>query len=1203
VPTDAPVTPKHHAHNLSARLLRPNRWRLWIQFLILGSLILIVPILLTSYQLLNASRKVLVEHEIVDLSDEANLRVNEMREDMAYLARDVRQTTAKFEAEAPAVAVGKILNGIAIAPVPDEKPPATIREVRRRLLHGCAVAEYAVRTQPDGSVEIIASAVAPGEPAQESPTRIAVVKACLAELAARVRRRASVDRSNLHLQLAEAGRPTRTLLAFGVAVPDSPLLYTYIIDFSRYIQNRQRTSPRHLYFVTDPAGRVLIHPQPSPETTGKFIGDLVPWKYPADESGSWFAAAPDETARHRRLARVVRDGGSRLPAADANELTFYYTKGTFPNATPLDQLEADPAKAAAAVRELNRSLRRELEADPELRCGELSTGFGYLEISHPKPERLKAIQAVVDAWLKPFTEGSSATWTRPLRCQALQGQLVPMRVDLNDQDDPAWLIVGASIEELREDIDDRFNYVARVWVFPTLAIAVACGLALVLTLTYSLGRLAKAAKRLGDGEDVKLPLDGPYEVSQLALTLDELARRVQIRDRELRERAARYETILRAAGEGIVVSSAEGVIEEANKAAGRMFGYSAEQLIGVPVATLLNSAQALPLTGDPSLTVETLKAFSSSLEAVQGRRRDGSSFWLEMNLRPVPLKDRIVIACIFRDVTLRREAEARVRKMNDELESRVKIRTAELEEANGKLDVAFKQAEAASLAKDVFVANMSHELRQPLNIITGFTQVLIEEAGDFGANAIVPDLNKILTAANHLLELINDILDLAKIAAGRMELSLGDFDLGKLVSDVNVLIGPLATVNKNRFRIEVPTDLGTMKADERRVRQILINLLSNAFKFTSEGEVALIVRSFKESGRAWVQFRIRDTGKGMSAEQLDRLFQRFYQADSSTTREQAGTGLGLTITQSFCELMGGQPVHVISEEGKGSEFIVTLPRIVEKIRPNSAKRSESSISLPPLALSEGPSEPATTGGTVLVIEDDPMIRELMARFLGKEGFLVVLATNGDEGLRMAQKLQPNVITLDVMMPGLDGWSVLASLKTHELTCDIPVVMLTIADDRGRGFALGAADYLTKPIDWQRLGAILRKFISADRHDVVLVIDDDANNREIIRRAVEREGCSIVEAADGEAGLRAFAEARPALVLLDLMMPVMDGFGFLDELGKRFPAHKVPVVVLTAKMLTPGDFERLHGRVSRILEKGDLTNLDALMEIVRTSAKA
>jgi signal transduction histidine kinase/CheY-like chemotaxis protein len=563
-----------------------------------------------------------------------------------------------------------------------------------------------------------------------------------------------------------------------------------------------------------------------------------------------------------------------------------------------------------------------------------------------------------------------------------------------------------------------------------------------------------------------------------------------------------------------------------------------------------------------------------------------------------------VITCIFRDVTLRKEAEERIRKMNDELESRVKIRTAELEEANAKLDVALKQAEAASLAKDVFVANMSHELRQPLNIITGFTQVLIEEADDLGATKIIPDLNKILTAANHLLELINDILDLAKIAAGRMELALSEFDLSKLVRDVEVLVGPLADANENRFKIEMTDDLGTMKADERRVRQMLINLLSNAFKFTSKGEVTLKVQKFVEGGKPWVQFRVRDTGKGMSPEQLGRLFQRFYQADSSTTREQAGTGLGLTITQSFCELMGGQPIHVTSEEGKGSEFIVTLPAVVEKAKSPAAKQTDAALAPCPTPALET-SDPSQSGSherTVLVIEDDPMIRELMSRFLGKEGFHVVLATNGDEGIRLAQTLNPSVITLDVMMPGVDGWTVLANLKTHENTCDIPVVMLTIVDDRGRGFALGAADYLTKPIDWQRLGAILRKFISSDRHDIVLVIDDDANNREIIRRAVEREGCKTVEAADGEHGLRAFAESRPALVLLDLMMPVLDGFGFLDELAKRFPAHKVPVVVLTAKSLTPQDFQRLNGRVTRILEKGDLTNLESLLEIVRSSAK-
>jgi PAS domain S-box-containing protein len=1200
VPDDLPDVPKH-APLLRSRLLRPNRWRLWIQFLILGGLILVIPILLTSYQLLNASRDVLVEHEIVDLSDEANLRVNEMREDMAYLARDVRQAAAKLDNAPPADAVRRMLDAVSDVPSAQNGDPATIREARRKLLPGCAVATYAVRTEPDGTLKVLAEAVADGEPAVESPARAAVVAQCLAELNRRMRRPFPADRSALHLQEKEGDRPTRTLLAFGAAVPDSPVFYAALIDFSRYIRNRQQTSPRHYYFVTDPNGRVLIHPRPGLDSIRRPIAELIPWKYPADEAGSWFERTPDEASRQRRLARVVRDGGSRLPAAQASGLTFHYTKGTFPNAVPLDLVLSDPAASAAAVRDINAILRRELDADPDLRCGELSTGFGYLEVSHPNPERLNAIQRLIDEWLKRHTGGVPANWTRPLECRSLQGQLVPMRVDLNDQDDPAWLIVGASIEELREDIDDRFRYVARVWVFPVLAIAMACGFALVLTLTYSLGRLAKAAKRLSDGEEVAIPLAGPYEVSQLALTLDELARRVRLRDRELTERAARYQAILRAAGEGIVVSSADGTIEEANKAAGRMFGYLSDELIGKPVTALVQSASLVPAPAD-GLSVESLRAFSSSLDAVQGRRQDGSSFWLEMNLRPVALKDRVVIACIFRDVTLRREAEARIRRMNDELESRVKIRTAELEEANGKLDVALKQAEAASLAKDVFVANMSHELRQPLNIITGFTQVLIEEAEDVGASSIVPDLNKILTAANHLLELINDILDLAKIAAGRMELSLAEYDLGKLVADVRVLVGPLATVNRNRFRIEAPPDLGRMTADERRVRQILINLLSNAFKFTTEGEVALKVEAVREEGRDWIRFRVKDTGKGMTPEQLGRLFQRFYQADSSTTREQAGSGLGLTITQSFSELMGGQPVHVTSRVGEGSEFIVTLPRVVEKLRPGVPKPPSAPVAAVAPAAPGEPPATVPTGGTVLVIEDDPLIRELMARFLGKEGFHVVLATNGEEGQRLAQELLPNVITLDVMMPGADGWTVLANLKTHAATCDIPVVMLTIVDDHGRGFALGAADYLTKPIDWQRLGTILRKFLSADRHDTVLVVDDDANNREIIRRAVEREGCATVEAADGEAGLRAFAHCRPALVLLDLMMPVLDGFGFLDELGKRFPAHNVPVVVLTAKMLTPQDFERLHGRVTRILEKGDLTNLEAIVETVRTRTR-
>ena len=543
--------------------------------------------------------------------------------------------------------------------------------------------------------------------------------------------------------------------------------------------------------------------------------------------------------------------------------------------------------------------------------------------------------------------------------------------------------------------------------------------------------------------------------------------------------------------------------------------------------------------------------------------------------------------------------------MNGDLESRVRVRTAELAEANTKLEVAFRQAEAASRAKDAFVANMSHELRQPLHIIIGFTEAMKDEAGDLRAegggdarDSLVPDLNKILSAAKHLLDLINDILDLAKIAAGRMELTVAPFDLPGMVADVQSLVGPLAEKNRNRFVVDAPAALGAMASDERRVRQVLINLLSNAFKFTADGTVTLQVRRITSAGREIVEFSVADTGKGMNPDQVARLFQRFYQADASTTREQGGTGLGLAITQSFNELLGGEPILVSSVQGSGSHFVVRLPAVAEP--PGDRKLPTRAT---PLELTATTVLPAvangTPGATILVIDDDPMVPELMARFLGKDGFHVLGCADGEEGFRLARERRPAAITLDVMMPGTDGWGVLAKLKADPATCDIPVVMLTIVDDRGRGFALGAADYLTKPIDWPRLNTLLKRYQGAGHDAPILVIDDDPECREMVRRFLERDGRQVVEAPDGEAGLHMIAVRYPSLILLDLMMPVLDGFGFLAELPKRFPGARVPVVVLTAKDLTPDDHARLNGRVARILEKGDLTQFEPIAELVRT----
>jgi PAS domain S-box-containing protein len=637
-----------------------------------------------------------------------------------------------------------------------------------------------------------------------------------------------------------------------------------------------------------------------------------------------------------------------------------------------------------------------------------------------------------------------------------------------------------------------------------------------------------------------------------------------------------------------------------------MFGHAKpEDLIGRRVTDFLADVSARNGSIFSALALGSSHG-TALTEPVRGLRKDGSAFWLEYTVRPVALRDRVVLTCLFRDVTLRKAAEEQVRGMNEELDARVKLRTAELYETNTKLEVALRQAEAAGRAKDAFVANMSHELRQPLHIIIGFTEALKEEAADAGRDDLAPDLNKILSAARHLLDLINDILDLAKISAGRMELATERFSVARMVDDVRTMVAPLAGKHENTFNVDVSTDVGEMTADERRVRQILLNLLSNAFKFTTRGTVTLTVRRIPLEATDWLEFAVSDTGRGMTEEQVSRLFQRFYQADTSTTREQGGTGLGLAITRSFNDLMGGRPIQVTSAPGQGSRFVVRLPAeaAVEEVRtqrpslPQADLDGTDSGAIP--VLSGGR---LAEGGTILVVDDDPMVRELMSRFLTKEGFRVVTADCGEDGLRLARQVHPAAVTLDVMMPELDGWSVLARLKADPETADVPVVLLTIVDDRGRGFALGAADYLTKPIDWQRLGTILRRYLPADQAAPVLVIDDDAECREVVGRYLEREGWRVTTAVDGEEGLRAIAADAPALILLDLMMPGVDGFAFLDELPKRFPGMRTPVVVLTAKDLTAEDFDRLNGRVANILAKGNLARLDQVVTLVRKHARS
>ncbi|MFD2739515.1 response regulator [Sulfitobacter aestuarii] len=676
----------------------------------------------------------------------------------------------------------------------------------------------------------------------------------------------------------------------------------------------------------------------------------------------------------------------------------------------------------------------------------------------------------------------------------------------------------------------------------------------VRSILKPLGAIDTAIGELNAGaSEVTLPPEGPDELGRVSGTVRAL-RDSQIRQRQLKAEAEQQRntilTAIETIPDGFALFDAGHRLVLTNARYRRMFAAIEDVLVpGVSFREILRAV----LADDPGLAggqpeeewIAERLAHHASPETTRREIRIGPA-WVQVTKSKTP--DGGTVA-IYSDIT-------------------------DLLDKQAQLQEAHERAEAANKAKSRFLASMSHELRTPLNAIIGYSEMLIEDARDEGDETTIADLEKIMASGQHLLGLINDILDLSKIEAGKMELHFETFDIARLVQDVAATIKPLVATNDNELVVRIDTGIGEIETDKTKLRQNLFNLLSNAAKFTKSGRIELIVQDAEEA----VEFVVRDNGIGLTEEQKSRLFKPFEQADSSTTREYGGTGLGLAIVKQFTEMLGGE-VRVESTPGKGASFTLKVTLGGREKLPGTR------------------SDGVGSGASVLVIDDDPSARRSMADLLTREGFRPLLAGDAGAGLALAEAHRPDAIVLDIIMPEKDGWSVLRELKNNAALCEIPVILATVLGDRDMGLALGAVDHLTKPIDQQRLVDILNAF-SASGEREALVVDDDPGTRALFRRILVREGWSVREAADGMRALAQLDIKLPSVVILDLMMPNLDGFETLRSLRARDDCAALPVIIATSKDLSRDEMKWLRANAREVVSKGKDGRTELLSAIRR-----
>ena len=520
-------------------------------------------------------------------------------------------------------------------------------------------------------------------------------------------------------------------------------------------------------------------------------------------------------------------------------------------------------------------------------------------------------------------------------------------------------------------------------------------------------------------------------------------------------------------------------------------------------------------------------------------------------------------------------------RMSDEVGGLIDARTGEMETARD-------EARDASDQKTKFFANMSHELRTPLNAILGYGEMLYEDCEDLGYDDLLPDLKKITSSGSHLLSLINNILDLSKIEAGKMELFITSFEIENMVETIKNISEPLAAKNDNGFVVNFDGAMGSMSQDETKLRQCLTNFLSNGFKFTKNGTVTLDVRARSVEGVEFIDFAVIDTGAGMSPEGVAKVFEEYTQAERSTSANHGGTGLGLPISKKFAEMMGGEVV-LTSEEGVGSVFTLSVPRECPEYNEDDVDSNVINLD--------------SEDNLVVLVDDDVAMHDLIKRTISKLSLTLIGATNSEKGMELIREVKPKLILLDVLMPGRDGWSLLKECKTDKELKDIPVIMISQLNQSNLAASLGANDYLTKPIDRSHfVNTVQRLLGSGSKNQKVLVIDDDKDVRELLSRLLKDAGYRPIDARDGKEGLERTKD-EPALIILDLEMPRMDGFEFLDNYIKDVPEDKrAPVLVFSGKDLTEVQEDLLKERVVGLVKKDDVS-MDKLSKMIQSIVKS